>query len=105
MGDGKQTGNRSDHPSHECSRFPRAAILCSLWQHASSLLASVAAMVSRSRSDVVAIDVLCRLVESDMIVDLAQESCWIPSPHGGEKRLAVYVTRHLCCLAAAHDIP
>ena len=41
-----------------------------------------------------AIDV-CRLVESDVVVDLAQGICRIPSPLGGEKPLAVYVARRL----------
>jgi acetylornithine deacetylase/succinyl-diaminopimelate desuccinylase-like protein len=58
------------------------------------MLASVAARVNRARSNVVAIDV-CRLVESDVVVDLAQGFCRIPSPLGGEKPLAVYVARRL----------
>jgi hypothetical protein len=58
------------------------------------MLASVAAMVNRARSNIVAIDV-CRLVESDIVVDLVQGICRIPSPLGGEKPLAVYVARRL----------
>jgi acetylornithine deacetylase/succinyl-diaminopimelate desuccinylase len=36
-----------------------------------------------------------RLVESDVVVDLARGICSIPSPLGGEKPLAVYVARRL----------
>ena len=51
-----------------------------------------------------AIDV-CRLVESDIVVDLAHEICRITSPLGGEKPLAVHVARRLRDLAEAHGVP
>jgi putative aminopeptidase FrvX len=48
---------------------------------------------------------VCRLVESDIVVDLAQEICRIPSPLGGEKPFGVYVARRLRDLPEAHEVP
>jgi acetylornithine deacetylase/succinyl-diaminopimelate desuccinylase-like protein len=58
------------------------------------MLASVEIEVNRARSNLVAVDVT-RLVESDVVVDLAQGICRIPSPLGGEKPLAIYVAGRL----------
>jgi acetylornithine deacetylase/succinyl-diaminopimelate desuccinylase-like protein len=58
------------------------------------MLASVEIDVNWVRSNRVAVDVT-RLVESDLVVDLAQGICRIPSPLGGEKPLAIYVAGRL----------
>src|SRR5687767_8836466 len=59
-----------------------------------NMLASGGAEVNRVRSSRVADDV-SRLVESDVVVDLARGICSIPSPLGGEGPLAVYVAGRL----------
>jgi hypothetical protein len=90
MDDGKQmeidsaTGQTNVRASH----WPRSCA------HCESMLASVAARVNRAMSNVVAIDAR-RLVESDIVVNLAQGFCRISSPLGGEGPLAVYVARRL----------
>ena len=90
MDDGKQmeidpaTGQTNVRASH----WPRSCA------HSESMLASVAARVNRAMSNVVAIDAR-RLVESDIVVNLAQGFCRISSPLGGERPLAVYVARRL----------
>ena len=90
MDDGKQmeidsaTGQTNVRASH----WPRSCA------HCESMLASVAARVNRAMSNVVAIDAR-RLVESDIVVNLAQGFCRISSPLGGERPLAVYVARRL----------
>jgi hypothetical protein len=90
MDDGKQmeidsaTGQTNVRAFH----WPRSCA------HCESMLASVAARVNRAMSNVVAIDAR-RLVESDIVVNLAQGFCRISSPLGGERPLAVYVARRL----------